>query len=146
MDGFLPGKPVLLPEINCRGLFFNEDLHLCEDPETDAPPHVWALFGGRDGSLLSSLTGLRLTLSGKSKLSMIEFFYCNQAEAQKTKFAVQTVVLDLSPIPIQRNFCASCYTLDIDGPAAKESTRLSFHILKTANDDVAVGNPPISLR
>lgn len=122
-DKCLPRKPthdpVLLREMDHQGLFFNEDVPFSEDSHTGPPPYAWTLFGDRDGRLLSSLTCLRLTLLGKSKLSQIEFFYRDRAK-------VRSAVLNLNSIVIQDTSRKNSQTLKIDGPRGERINKVEF--------------------
>lgn len=115
-----------LPKINDRGLFFNGNSYALVGPRKDFTPHRWALFGDKDGSLLASLTGLRLTLLGRCRLSKIEFFYRHRTRRPGTP--ARTVVLDLSVIPVDCFATSRSYILDIDGPGGERINKVEFRL------------------
>lgn len=119
------------PDLDTRALFFNGKSYICANPQIDFAPHRWALFGDIDGSLLSSLTGLRLTLLPKPRLSSIKFLYRHKTLSHGIKRrAAQRISLDLSPIssPFPRDCPRRSYTFDIDGAGGERISKVEYRM------------------
>lgn len=119
-------------KIDPQGLFFNGRSYISVVPRVGDLPHRWVLFGGRDGSLLSSLTGLRVTMINKHRgLSKIVFFYRHTSRSHQVKPPFGAVAMDLTLGPLRcmlDDLDGTSYEFDIDGPGGERINKVEVRV------------------
>lgn len=130
------------PDKPPKGICFNEESFSGGDPLIPGyRPIVWTLFGGEDGSCLSSLTKISISVV-QDQFYRMSFFYNNEERFPRCS-------LDLSNFPNMYQESAHTRHFSIDGPGGERISTLQVAIEKKPNKESARyinGDVPLSYK